>query len=44
MSPPWYERAAEAAEENHDPAEYEGREWEELTDEERNEAVLDQLY
>lgn len=44
MGPDWWLNAAEAAEENHDPAEYEGREWEELTDQEKDEAILAQIY
>lgn len=44
MSPPWYERAVEMAEENHDPAEWDGREWDELNDEEKYEAAMDCLY
>lgn len=44
MGPDWYFNAAEAAEENHDPDEYEGREWDELTDQEKDEAILNQIY
>lgn len=40
----WYEAAYEQAEEEHDPADYGGREWHELTDEERNDAVYEGIY
>lgn len=44
MSPDWYFAAAEAAEANHDPDEFDGREWDELTDEEKHEIIIDSIY
>jgi hypothetical protein len=43
MGPDWYFDASERAEENHDPDNYDGREWEELTDEEKDEATMDRI-
>lgn len=37
----WYETAYESCADNHDPAEWDGREWDELTDEERDAEVMD---
>jgi hypothetical protein len=39
--PDWYELAAEQAVDNHDPADYEGRGWDQLTDAERNEIIIE---
>lgn len=44
MAPEWWVRAAEAAEELHDPAAYEGRGWDSLTDTEREEAINEHIY
>ena len=44
MAPEWWFRAMEAAIESHDPDEHEGREWDELTEAEQNEAIEDQIY
>lgn len=41
MGPDWYFSASERAEENHDPEDYDGREWNELTDEEKDAATMD---
>lgn len=40
----WYEEAYEAAEYEHDPEDWEGREWHELTDDERNDAAYDVIF
>lgn len=39
----WYERYWEVCAENHDPAEHDGREWDDLTDEEQEAAVYDEI-
>lgn len=39
----WYEQAYERAADEHDPEMFDGREWEELTDEERERAVYDDI-
>ena len=44
MGPDWYFDASERAEENHDPEDYDGREWDDLTDEERDKATLEAVY
>jgi len=38
----WYENAVEAAEENHDPEYFDGREWDELENWEREELIDEQ--
>ena len=35
----WYENAQFAAEENHEPEEFDGREWAELSDKEQQAAI-----
>jgi len=37
----WYEQMFERCVDNHDPAEWDGREWEDLTDKEREESLSD---
>lgn len=44
MTPDWYFAAEEACAEEHNPAEYDGREWDALTDEEREEAIHDHIW
>lgn len=44
MGPDWYFAAEEACEEEHDPAEYGGREWCQLSDEEREKAIEDYIW
>jgi hypothetical protein len=39
----WYENMWEACAEDHDPAEHNGREWDDLTDEEREAAINDRI-
>jgi PAB1-binding protein PBP1 len=43
MSPDWWEQAMEMAAENHDPAEHDGREWDQLTVEEQEFGIADAL-
>lgn len=40
----WYEQMAEAAEEFYDPEENDGREWDDLTDEERDRLTMDEVW
>lgn len=44
MGPDWYIDAAMQAEAQHDPDRYDGREWDDLTPEEVDEAVYDIIY
>lgn len=47
MGPEWYYEAYERAIENYDPEEHDGRDWEELTDEEQQfeiEKEIDNIY
>lgn len=44
MAPEWWVEAQLAAEELHDPAAYDGREWDSLTDTEREEAINEHIY
>ena len=44
MAPEWWVEAQLAAEELHDPAAYEGREWGSLTEAEQEEAINEHLY
>lgn len=44
MAPEWWFALAEAAEENHDPDNYDGRGWDDLTDDEQAEAIDEQMY
>ena len=39
----WYENIEEYVADNHDPEEYEGRDWCDLTDEEQQEAIRDRI-
>jgi hypothetical protein len=39
MTPEWYFRAMEQAEYEHDPRDYDGREWEELSEEEKEKEI-----
>lgn len=40
----WWEQAYEACADNHNPEEWDGREWEDLTDDERNDAINDHIF
>lgn len=44
MAPEWWVEAAMAAEEEHDPTLYEGRQWNELTWAEQESAMYEYLY
>lgn len=44
MGPEWYFDAAEACEESHDPADYDGREWNELTPKEQEAAIEEHIW
>lgn len=43
MSPDWWEMAMELAQEDHDPDEYDGREWDELSVEEQEIGIAEAL-
>jgi hypothetical protein len=43
MAPDWWILAYELAEESHDPDRYDGRDWSDLTDQERDDAVGEAL-
>lgn len=44
MGPDWYFAAYESAEANYEPEENDGREWDDLTDDERHELAMDEIY
>ena len=44
MAPEWWFANMEAAEDNHDPDLYDGRDWDDLTSDEQEEAINDQLF
>ena len=44
MGPDWFLAAYESAEANYEPEENDGREWEDLTDDERHDLALEEIY
>lgn len=44
MGPDWWVEAAFAAEEAHDPDDYDGRSWDELTAQEHEDAINEVIY